>query len=609
MSTSRRQTVNRIREWINLRIYDSKIPAIRLLRYTSVPLSIAAVVSLLLSHGFALEPDQKAWVDYLLKTTIGFYILKYVVEFFYSFSPIQYLKDSRWEGLLMGYMTVNILSFNLFGVEILSTLGGYLGLEQLDAFFMVFVQAYFLLFVALEIGKASRLLPMLRLSPPALLGSSFILLMIVGTGLLWMPEMTKSGTGLSLKEAIFTSVSAVSVTGLNIIDVASTLSFKGKFVVMVLIQFGGLNFIAFASIFAMLANPALGTRYKSLLQANYSSDSLEGSVDLIREIFRFSFFFELGAAALLFFSWGDLEFAHIGDRIFYSLFHAISAFNNAGFSLFSEGMAHPALAYNIPLVVVIGVTIVLGGLGFTTIHDLFSTQAYAARRRNPWIHLHVNTKIALYAALILIPLGALFFAALEWNSTMLGMDQGHRVLTALFQSITTRTAGFNTVDFGAVALPTLLILIVFMFIGGSSGSTAGGIKTSTFALVFVNALATIRGRKRVEMFHSTIPVELLNLAMSAFLFSASSILLGIFMLTVTDGHIGLARLAFEEVSAFCTVGLSTGITAELSTAGQTILMLSMLVGRVGTVTLAFALTSRKKESHEYTYPKANVQVG
>ena len=210
MSTSRRQTVNRIREWINLRIYDSKIPAIRLLRYTSVPLSIAAVVSLLLSHGFALEPDQKAWVDYLLKTTIGFYILKYVVEFFYSFSPLQYLKDSRWEGLLMGYMTVNILSFNLFGVEILSTLGGYLGIEQLDAFFMVFVQAYFLLFVALEIGKASRLLPMLRLSPPALLVSSFILLMIVGTGLLWMPEMTKSGTGLSLKEAIFTSMSPYS---------------------------------------------------------------------------------------------------------------------------------------------------------------------------------------------------------------------------------------------------------------------------------------------------------------------------------------------------------------------------------------------------------------
>ena len=359
----------------------------------------------------------------------------------------------------------------------------------------------------------------------------------------------------------------------------------------------------------MLANPALGTRYKSLLQANYSSDSLEGSVNLIREIFRFSFFFELGAAVLLFFSWGDFPFAHIGDRIFFSVFHAISAFNNAGFSLLSEGMTHPALAHNVPLILIIGVTIVLGGLGFSTIHDLFSTQAYVARRRNPWIHLNVNTKIALYAALILIPLGTLIFGALEWHGTLFGMDHGHRILTSLFQSITTRTAGFNTVDFGAVALPTLLILIVFMFIGGSSGSTAGGIKTSTFALVFVNALATIRGRKRVELFHSTIPVELLNLAMSAFLFSASSILLGIFMLTITDGHIGLARLAFEEVSAFCTVGLSTGITSELSTSGQTILMLSMLVGRVGSITLAFALTSRKKESHEYTYPKANVQVG
>lgn len=609
MKNSRRHTVNRIREWVNLRIYDSKIPAIRFLRYTSVPLSVAAVISLLLSHGFNLDEDQKLWVDIILKGTIGFYIIKYVVEFFYSFSPLQYLKDSRWEGLLMLYMVVNILSFNIFGIEILSTLGGYLGLEQLDAFFMVFVQAYFLLFVALEIGKASRLLPMLKVSPPAMLVTSFILLMVLGAGLLWMPEMTKSGEGLSLKEALFTSVSAVSVTGLNIIDISTVLSFKGKFVLLFLIQLGGLNFIAFASIFAMLANPALGTRYKSLLQTNYGSDSLEGSVDLIREIFRFSFFFEFAAAILLFFSWGDFAFAHLGDRIFYSVFHAVSAFNNAGFSLFSEGMAHPALAHNIPLVIIISFTIILGGLGFTTIHDLFSTQAYAARRKNPWIHLNVNTKIAVYAALILVPLGALIYGMLEWNSTLRGMDHGHRMLTAFFQSVTTRTAGFNTVDFGAVALPTLLILIVFMFIGGSSGSTAGGIKTSTFTLVFVNAMATIRGRKRVELFHSTIPVELLNLAMSAFLFSASSILLGIFLLSVTDGHLGLARLAFEEVSAFCTVGLSTGITSELSTSGQTILMLSMLVGRVGTVTLAFALTSRKKESHDYTYPKANVQVG
>jgi len=151
--------------------------------------------------------------------------------------------------------------------------------------------------------------------------------------------------------------------------------------------------------------------------------------------------------------------------------------------------------------------------------------------------------------------------------------------------------------------------MLFMFIGGSSGSTAGGVKTSTFALVFINALGTIRGRKRVELFRQTIPVELLNLALSVFLFSASVVLLGIFALSITDGHLGLARIAFEELSAFCTVGLSTGITAELSTSGKTILMTSMLIGRVGTVTLAFALTSKRRDSQDYRYPKASVQVG
>jgi len=152
-------------------------------------------------------------------------------------------------------------------------------------------------------------------------------------------------------------------------------------------------------------------------------------------------------------------------------------------------------------------------------------------------------------------------------------------------------------------------MMLLMFIGGSSGSTAGGVKTSTFTLVFLNALNTIRGRKRVELYRQTISPELLNLALSAFLFTASSILLGIFILSITDGHLGLARIAFEEFSAFCTVGLTTGITPQISDPGKIVLMVSMLIGRIGTVTLAFALTVRRKESQEYRYPKASVQIG
>ncbi len=346
-----------------------------------------------------------------------------------------------------------------------------------------------------------------------------------------------------------------------------------------------------------------------MLQSNYSVDSLESSVLLTGQIIRFSLIFEFISASLLFFSWGQRSFSTLGEQVFHSVFHAVSAFNNAGFALYTGGLADAALGTNIPLGLVIALTIIFGGLGFSPISEMFSVQSRAHRKSRPWIHYSVNTKIAVYAVLFLVPFGTLAFYLLEQFGVLYGLNPGTQWYHAFFSSVTTRTAGFNTVDFGAVALPTLLVVMLLMFIGGSSGSTAGGVKTSTFTLVFMNAMSTIRGKKRVELFRQTISVDLLNLALSAFLFSTSVIALGTFALAVTDGHFGLARIAFEEVSAFCTVGLSTGITAQFSDAGKIILMISMLIGRVGTITLAFALTSKRKDSQDYRYPKASVQVG
>lgn len=609
MNDSNRNLLFRIREWVNLRIYSTKNVVIKGLRYISVPLSILAFGSLIYSYGFSLSSDKLLAINYLLKATIGFYIIKFLVEGFYSFSPIQYIKNSKWETLLMSYMIINIFLINVFDIEIISSIGKSLGLMQLDEFLMIFIQGYFLIFVALEMGKASRLLPYLKLSPPALLVSSFIIITSLGSLFLLMPEMTKSGISMSIYEAAFTSVSAVSVTGLNIINVADFLSFKGKVVIMILIQLGGLNFIAFASIFALLANSAIGTRYKSLIQVEYSSDSLASSALLIRQIFKFSVIFEVATTILLFFSWGDYEFQKLGDKIFFSVFHAISAFNNAGFTLFPEGLSHPLLSQNIPFLLIMSITIILGGLGFGAIHDLFSYRAFLVRRRNPWKHLKVNSKIALYSTIALIIFGSVSYALLENEYILEGFKIVKQSFFAFTQIAIGRTAGFNIVEVANLTLPTLLILIFLMFIGGASGSTAGGIKTSTFTLVLLNALATIRGRKRVEVFKHTIPMQMLNLALSVFLFTLGGVLLGIFFLSITDGHLGLTRLAFEQVSAFCTVGLSMGITSDLSEVGKIILMISMLIGRIGTVTLAFALTRRKKESHDYTYPKAQVQVG
>lgn len=609
MPTRLRIAVNQIRERINLRIYDSKVAVVKTLRYISVPLSLLSVAALIVSHGYALEPSETALVDILLKTTIGFYIFKYFAELFYDFSPAEYVRKSRFEFSLMLYMLVNIAAINIFNFELTAAIGNLLGVKRFNELFMLLVQGYFLVFVALELGKASRLLPQMKLSPPALLAISFSLITLLGAGLLAMPEMSRLPNGLSALDALFTSVSAVCVTGLSTFDIATVLTFKGKVILMVLIQLGGLNFITFTSLFALLANPGVGTRYKSMLQASYSAESLETSVQLTGQIVRFSLLFEAVSAALLFVSWGDQHFATVGDRIFHSLFHAISAFNNAGFSLYTGGLADESLLGNVPLGLVIAFTVVLGGLGFRPIYEVFSYKALKHRRSNPWVHFSVNTKIAVYAIAILVPLGALLFFILEQHGTLAGQSPAMALYHSVFSSITTRTAGFNTIDFGAIGLPTLLVVMLFMFIGGSSGSTAGGVKTSTFALVFLNALGTIRGRKRVELFRQTIPVELLNLALSVFLFSASVVLLGIFALSITDGHLGLARIAFEELSAFCTVGLSTGITSELSTSGKMILMISMLVGRVGTVTLAFALTSKRKDSQDYRYPNASVQVG
>ena len=601
--------VDAAREWVNLRIYNSKNPVVKGMRYLSVPISIAAVAALILFHGFKLEPDDQAWVDWTLKGTIGFYIFKYLLEFFYSFSPAEYLKESKWEGLLMLYMIVNIISINVLNIELMSTIGGLFGFEQLDQFFMVVVQVYFLLFIALEIGKASSLLAQLRISPPGMLVTSFLLLGALGTGLLLLPEMTTSGQGLSLLDASFTTISAICVTGLSTFDISSILSFKGQFVLMILIQLGGLNFISFASLLALFSRNGMGLRYHSLLQASYSTESLESGMDLFKQVYKLTLMIELISAVLLYFSWGALPFENQGDRIFYSVFHSISAFNNAGFSLFPAGLMDPGVVHSYGLHLVIAFTLIFGGLGFSPLREIFGLKQIRARKLQPWKHISVNTRMAFGSATGLLLLGTGVFWILELPGTLRGMDWIGQLVSSFFHSATARTAGFNTLDFGAMALPTLLFFIFLMFIGGNSGSTAGGIKTSTFALVFLSALSTIRGENKVELMKTTVPLELLRRAFSVFLFSISLIFISVIALSMTDAQFGLARLLFEEVSAFCTVGLSTGITSSLSPAGKIILMISMFVGRVGTVTLAFALSKTRKESATYRYPDAQIEVG
>ena len=600
---SLQQRINAIREFINIRIYDSRNWVMSSLATGSLFVATFTLMVLVFYHGYELDASKKAIVGYVVRGSIAFYLLKYFLELFYNFNPLQFLKDRKWEGFLMLFLIIDIVSINAFGFEILNQLGRALGIPGLQESFLLFLQAYFLVIVGLEFGKVGDFLPNSKLSPPTLLIMSFIVLIIMGTGLLMLPEMTvKSLPGLDFSTALFTSISASCVTGLSLIDISAVLSSKGQFVLMILMQLGGLNIISFAALFAILRG-GFGMRQANFMSENLGED-LKRSRSLIGAIFRLTLFIELIGALLLGMLWKS-DYDTLGENIFYSVFHSISAFNNAGFSLFSNSLATDGVGQQYGIHAIIAILIILGGIGFGTISDILKQPWRKQSFSRSWRGLRVGTKLGLIVSGVLIIVGAVMVFLLEYGEGPIGAQLSH----SLFQSITARTAGFNTVNFGAMATPTLLFFIFLMFIGGGSGSTAGGIKTSTFALVFMSAAATIQGKKNVNLYKTQIPWELMNKAFAIFLFSAVSILIGIFLLTIFEPEMALLDLAFEQVSAFCTVGLSTGITPNISLGGKIVLMLSMLIGRVGTLTLAFALSDRKVEANTFKYPKGSVHVG
>ena len=597
-----KQRFNAFREQVNIRLYDSRDLVLGLLSRISFLVALITIVSLVWYHGYQLNEVQNFWVGIIVRASIGYYVVKFILELVYNFQPWEFIKARKWEAILMLFLILDILVINLGGVEILSAIGNAIGISSLQSGFVLLLQFYVGIIVFLEFGKVGERLPDFNLSASTLLLLSFLVLIALGTALLSLPEMKQGEGGLDFLTALFTSISASCVTGLSLIDISTVLSFKGQVIVMILMQLGGLNIISFAALFAILRG-GFGMRQQNFMSENLG-ESMQQSGKLVGAIFRLTLTIELfGALAL-----GILWFPHfdsLGNTLFHSVFHSISAFNNAGFSLFTDSLASEGAAGLPNVHWVIAVLIILGGIGFGTLSDVLAQPWRTQPLNRSWRGLRLGTKIGLSVAGILLVVGAAVLAlTLSYNGAV-----GAHISQSVFQSITARTAGFNTIDIGAMATPALLMMIFLMFIGGGSGSTAGGIKTSTFALVFLSAAATIRGKKDINLYKNKIPWELMNRAFAVFLFAIVFIFLGIFILTILEPELPFTALAFEQVSAFCTVGLSTGITANLSFGSKVVIMLSMLVGRVGTLTLAFALSGTRPESNTFTYPKGNMHVG
>lgn len=606
--------LNKLREKLNLAIYDSRTSVLGTLQILSFLVSITAISILIYYYGFPISSEMKEYLLLIIKSSLAFYVLRYFIRVFYSYKSLKFIRENWFESILMNLLLIDGIGDIFFGTTLEKKIFEQLGLYSLSHFYFLFIQLYILLIVAFELVKRTAILPRLKLNPALMFVLSFVIIIGIGTGLLMLPEMTTIPGNISFIDALFTSTSASCVTGLIVVDTATYFTTKGHFIIMALIKLGGLNIIAFAGFFALASKFGIGIKQHSVIEDFVSRDSLFSSKGLLGKIIIWSFVIEICGLLLMYFSWSDMvPFKSLTEKVFSSLFHSVSAFNNAGFTLFIDGLYNETIRYNYLIQVIVTVLVFFGALGFMAMFDLFSFGKLKERIKHPWRDFQFSTKIALYFSFWLVALGTIGFLVLEYNNSLSDHNLLGSLITAVFQSVT-RTSGFNTVDIGSLTMPMLLLFLVLMFMGGSSNSAAGGIKTSTLAVIYASVIATIRGKKQPELYKHSISNSILARSLAVLLFFITGTAIGIFLLSISESHIlamenrTILDLIFEEVSALGTVGLSTGITPHLSTMGKSIVILSMLIGRVGTLTIAFSF-GNKVISSDYKYPEGHTLVG
>ncbi|WP_309573367.1 TrkH family potassium uptake protein [Deinococcus sp.] len=445
-------------------------------------------------------------------------------------------------------------------------------------------------------GRRLRKPWMSRRSPPQLIALSFAVGILIGALLLWLPVTHAVGKSVNFVQALFTATSALCVTGLNVVDPVTTYNRLGQVIILLLIQLGGLGIITFGTSFALLSRRRVNFSERIRLAQQVSALSAGDVLPLIRNIFVYTFGIELVGAALLALHFVPREGWSTG--LFYALFHSVSAFNNAGFALYSDGL----LGFvGDPLVsMVVAALIILGGMGFLV--QLNVVGYLTSRRRN---RLLIHSKLVLTMMTALLVLGTLAYLGLEWSNphTLGPLPLWNKVLASFFQSVTTRTAGFNTLDYSLMGLPALFITIMLMFIGANPGGTGGGIKTSTFYVMMASAWSMVRGRRHTSLFGRSIDTETVLRAMTVGLLSLGlvNVMFLLLLLFNTNKDVPFVQLFFEAVSAFATVGLSMNTTPLLNPDQHVVLILLMFLGRIGPLTFAVAF-SRPESRELVRYP-------
>lgn len=432
----------------------------------------------------------------------------------------------------------------------------------------------------------------------------FVILIVLGAVLLRLPFSTHRG--ISFVDALFTSTSASCVTGLAVVDTGTVFTRTGQAILIILMQVGGVGVMVLSTLFMLVSRAKMGFGQHSALMSSYTSDETISPVLVLKRVFIVTMIIEAIGAALLYTQFSALP---TGARIFYSVFHAVSAFCNAGFGLYSDNFM--SFQLNPVVNVTIVMLIISGGFGFLTLGEVFSFRKGVGMARRWGLH----TRMVVVVTPVLILSGLTIFAVLEWHNVLGGMGWLHKLQVSLFQSVTTRTAGFNSVDIGALTAPTLFAFIILMFIGANPGSCGGGIKTTTATLIGLLGFNRFLGREKTQVLGRTVPEDTVDRAVRIFVLAIVVIAGAVMLLSITEaGHLGAREgqttfltLLFETVSAFATCGLSMNFTPDLTVPGKVIISLVMFIGRLGPLVLVQAVVRHSQE--RAIFAEENVMVG
>lgn len=600
-SVNRSSTLQAATAWIE----THRLAILRAIDNFLIVLALLAVAAIIARIGFYLDPSLESLAQLTETAMLYCFAVQAFIKVALAENKRRHARE-RWVELILFAVILFYLIFPRAIEKMLASLNPQLTPETITSVYLILTQ--FLVVVALlpsTLRYSGRIMTA-SVQPSGVLLFSFVALSILGAGLLLLPKA--SAQDLSLLDALFIATSAVCVTGLATVNVATSFTDVGHWIILILIQVGGLGIMTLTTFFAVATGGSRNLKEYTALRELLGEESLGKVKTILVQIGIYTFLIEAIGASLIYYALNPDHLPQGVSPFFFSLFHAVSAFCNAGFSLLSENLSNIYFYNNAPFLYVIIVLLVVGGLGFPVLSSCASW-VVGKLLRKPNVRLTVHARIVLIASFALLAVGALGFWALEGERNLYPFTAFERFTQALFHSAVSRTAGFNTLDIASFSTATLFLTIVLMWIGASPSSTGGGIKTTTATLALLNIYAIASGRNKIELFHRKISDLAVTRAFSTALLSLLYIATALFLLLITEQERGFSfeAMLFEVVSAVSTVGLSMGITPQLSDAGKVVIILSMLIGRVGFLTVVIALT-RKRAEADYDYAEESVLV-